>query len=130
MNGVLAKPFTRDGLLKSVRAHLGHLMKNPPSEGDMGSGAGYYSLGGQQQQQPQSQPQYLAQNSVKYESQTPPANGNNWSLEQGYFMNGGQYNISSNPHSMYSNNLSGDNGSGRISDGDSPPEKRQRTGGY
>ncbi|KAF4121505.1 osomolarity two-component system, response regulator SKN7 [Geosmithia morbida] len=126
MNGVLAKPFTRDGLSKSIRAHLGHLMKNPPNDGEMGSSAGYYPLDGQQQQQ------FLHQNPAKYEAQTPPANAQNWStgLDQGYFgMNGGgQYNnIGSNPHSMYSTNMSSADTNSRLSDGESPPVKRQRT---
>lgn len=37
MNGVLAKPFTKEGMLKSIKTHLSHLLKNPPPAD--GSGA-------------------------------------------------------------------------------------------
>lgn len=135
MNGVLAKPFARDGLWKSVRSHLGHLMRTPPAENDTGSAAGYFPLG----------MSYVnTSGAVKFESQTPAAGpgGANWppgqmgqnsmggGLDQGYgFINGStQYGMGAAPRSMYSPNMpSADSSSGRLSDVDSPPEKRQRT---
>ncbi len=33
MNDVLAKPFTRDGMIRILRKHLPHLLKNPPPPG-------------------------------------------------------------------------------------------------
>lgn len=39
MNDVLAKPFTKDGMVRILRKHLPYLMKNPPPPGstdDMG----------------------------------------------------------------------------------------------
>jgi osomolarity two-component system response regulator SKN7 len=128
MNGVLAKPFTRDGMWKSVRSNLGYLMKNPPAEADLSSGAGYYMGGGP----------YLNTPALKFEAQTPPGNSaSTWSpgnmgqsamgvgLDSGYgFVNG------NNQYSMRPNYTatmqSADSSSGRLSDVDSPPEKRQR----
>lgn len=100
----------------------------------MGSGSGYY-MGGP----------YLNA-ALKYEGQTPP--GNTWSpgqvpqaspmgggLDQGYqFLNGGnQYGMAAGHRQTYSAAMqSADSSSGRLSDVDSPPEKRQRLnqGGY
>lgn len=141
MNGVLAKPFTKEGMWKSVRTHLSHLMKNPPADADV-SGAGYY-MGGA----------YLntSAGALKFDTPTPPSgnNGSGWSpaplpqasplsatLDQGYgLLNGNnQYGIATGHRPTYSGTMqSADSSSGRLSDIDSPPEKRQRlnpSGGY
>jgi osomolarity two-component system response regulator SKN7 len=111
MNGVLAKPFTKEGMLKSVRSHLAHLLKDPPEQQEAGSMMGNVSyMGG-------------APASLKFESNTPPG-GNNagWSpnhMGQGNvdiwngMMNGG------NQYNMGRSNFP-------TSENDSPPEKRQR----
>jgi len=125
MNGVLAKPFTKEGMWKSVRSHLGHLMKNPPAQDPSGSG---YMLSGAP---------YLGTPTLKFDTPTPPSGtaASTWSpaqmhqtspVDQGYgMMNGSnQYNIASG--SRYSAMQSGDATSSRLSDHDSPPEKRQR----
>lgn len=36
MNGVLAKPFTKEGMLKSLKTHLVHLLKDPPEHDPTG----------------------------------------------------------------------------------------------
>src|SRR3569833_1426922 len=36
MNDVLAKPFTKDGMVRILRKHLPHLLKNPPPTGSSG----------------------------------------------------------------------------------------------
>lgn len=130
MNGVLAKPFTKDGMYKSVRTHLGHLMKNPPAESDLTSGGGYF-MGST----------YLNPTAtLKYEAQTPPANSSTWSpglgqgpmgggMDQGYgFLNGSnQYTMATGHRPNYSQTMqSANSSSGHLSDVDSPPEKRQR----
>lgn len=33
MNDVLAKPFTKDGMIRILKKHLPHLLKNPPAPG-------------------------------------------------------------------------------------------------
>lgn len=133
MNGVLAKPFTKEGMYKSVRSHLSHLMKNPPTDTDL-SGAGFY-MGGA----------YLnTSTALKFDTPTPPSGtaGSGWSpaqlpqasplsasLDQGYGMlNGGnQFGMATGHRPTYSGTMqSGDSSSGRLSDIDSPPEKRQR----
>ncbi|CAG9991386.1 unnamed protein product [Clonostachys byssicola] len=135
MNGVLAKPFTKEGMWKSVRTHLSHLMKNPPQESEIGSGAGYFMGSG---------PYLNTSTSIKFESPTPPSGtaGSNWSpgqiqqpsmgsgLEQNFgLLNGsGQYAMATGhrPQGFSANLHSADSSSGRLSDVESPPEKRQR----
>jgi osomolarity two-component system response regulator SKN7 len=140
MNGVLAKPFTKEGMSKCVRNHLSHLMKAPPADTDL-SGAGYY-MGGA----------YLnTSTSLKFETPTPPppgTTGSGWSpaqlpqsstlgasLDSGFgFSNGGNQYAMATGRTNYSGTMqSADSSSGRLSDIDSPPEKRQRlnpSGGY
>lgn len=116
---------------KSVRSHLGHLMKNPPPDSEIGSGAGYYMAG----------PYLNASVSLKFDAQTPPPGGSTWSpsqmgqapmagsMDQGYgFLNGGnQYSMATGHRPVYATAMpSADSSSGRVSDVDSPPEKRQR----
>ncbi|KAM0511591.1 hypothetical protein ACHAPE_009741 [Trichoderma viride] len=125
MNGVLAKPFTKEGMLKSVKTHLQHLLKNPPSQSDNGHGPGFMM-----------NVPYLntSGNPIKFESPTPPAGagGSNWSsghmsqngVESGFGMMDGsnQYNMAQGRNAYPTMDAS----SGRLSDHDSPPEKRQR----
>ncbi|KFH40922.1 Transcription factor-like protein [Hapsidospora chrysogenum ATCC 11550] len=131
MNGVLAKPFTRDGMWKSVRTHLGPLMKNPPPEADIGSGAGYQMSSG---------PYLNTAASIKLEAASPNAAGATWSanqmgqnsmggMDQGYgFLNGSNpYSMASGHRSVYATAMqTGEPTPGRVSEVDSPPEKRQR----
>lgn len=133
MNGVLAKPFTKEGMSKSVRSHLSHLMKTPPADNDL-SGAGFYMSGG-----------YLNTSAaLKFDTPTPPSGntGAGWSpaqlpqasplsasLDHGYSLVNGssQFGMSSGHRPTYSATMqSNDSSSGRLSDIDSPPEKRQR----
>ncbi|KAG9250576.1 stress response regulator [Emericellopsis atlantica] len=132
MNGVLAKPFTRDGMWKCVRSNLGHLMKNPPLDADIGSGGGYYM----------GTPFLNTPTAIKYEAQTPPAHsGPGWSpghmgqpsigssLDVGYgFVNGGApYTMATGQRGPFQQQLhSAESSTGRLSDVESPPEKRQR----
>ncbi|KAM0474552.1 hypothetical protein ACHAPX_007496 [Trichoderma viride] len=125
MNGVLAKPFTKEGMLKSVKTHLQHLLKNPPSQSDNGHGPAFMM-----------NVPYLntSGNPIKFESPTPPAGagGSNWSsghlsqngVESGFGMMDGssQYNMAQGRNAYSTMDAS----SGRLSDHDSPPEKRQR----
>jgi len=91
MNDVLAKPFTKDGMIRILKKHLPYLLKNPPAaDGDelMGGGGG----GALHAPQPVSTPGYAAPPplsmggtmgpaaSVKYET-TPiqsPATTSSW----------------------------------------------------
>lgn len=133
MNGVLAKPFTKEGMWKSVRTNLSHLMKNPPTESEMNSGAGYFV----------GTPYLNTSTSIKFESPTPPSNsaGNTWSpgqlqqpslgtgMDQSYgLLNGsGQYSMATAQRQTYPTTMhSAESSSGRLSDVESPPEKRQR----
>ncbi|KAM0456838.1 hypothetical protein ACHAPV_007129 [Trichoderma viride] len=125
MNGVLAKPFTKEGMLKSVKTHLQHLLKNPPSQSDNGHGSAFMM-----------NVPYLntSGNPIKFESPTPPAGagGSNWSsghmsqngVDSGFGMMDGsnQYNMTQGRNAYSTMDAS----SGRLSDHDSPPEKRQR----
>ncbi|TQV98235.1 Signal transduction response regulator, SKN7-like protein [Cordyceps javanica] len=122
MNGVLAKPFTKEGMLKSVKTHLAHLLKNPPPA----DGAGAFILpaigfmeGG---------------TAVKLEPQTT-SSGNNWGnngMSQGDvdhrygLVNGATgYQMAGTSRSAYAAGLDGS--TGRMApDHESPPEKRQR----
>ncbi|KAK5995727.1 Transcription factor SKN7 [Cladobotryum mycophilum] len=120
MNGVLAKPFTKEGMLKSVKTHLQHLLKTPP-QADSGHGSTGFMIGNVPYLNPTGNP-------IKFESPTPPsgAGGSGWSsnhiaqngVDQGFsLMNGSnQYTMAQGPNrNTYS-----------TSDHDSPPEKRQR----
>lgn len=40
LNDVLAKPFTKDGMLRILRKHVSHLLKNPPQEDLVGGPGG------------------------------------------------------------------------------------------
>jgi osomolarity two-component system, response regulator SKN7 len=134
MNGVLAKPFTKEGMWKSVKNNLSHLMKNPPSDSELGHGTGYFMGGG-----------YMNTSALKFDTPTPPSGTAppSWSpsgalpqasplsagLEQGYgFVNGAnQYSLATGHRPTYSNTMqSADSSSGRLSEVDSPPGKRQR----
>ncbi|RCI11074.1 hypothetical protein L249_7537 [Ophiocordyceps polyrhachis-furcata BCC 54312] len=131
MNGVLAKPFTKEGMLKSVKTHMSHLLKKPPASGSSeGDGTGGYVI---------SNVNYLNNTSIKFETSTPPpppppqaTPGPNWSpghmgqnsVEHCYgLLNGvsGQYAMG-RPH--YGTAMEATPGG--LSDQDSPPEKRQR----
>lgn len=126
MNGVLAKPFTKEGMLKSVKTHMMHLLKNPPPQTDHTVDNPGFIMGGV--------PFFNGpQASIKFETPTPPpgASGPTWSpgpmaqngMDQGYgLMNGGNQYGMGRPN--YASTM--DPNSARISDNDSPPEKRQR----
>lgn len=142
MNGVLAKPFTKSGMQKIVENHLGYLLKNydPSTQHESGSG---YVVGGSGYMNPPGSLNTSA-TTFKFESTpTPPATGSTWSpgqmpqaspmnsgMDQGYAMvNGGQYGMTptSATRPTFPPGISqGPPGSGRL-DGQSPPEKRQRT---
>ncbi|KAF7561996.1 hypothetical protein G7046_g2171 [Stylonectria norvegica] len=143
MNGVLAKPFTKGGMQKIVENHLGYLLKNydPATSQEAGSG---YVVGGAGYMNP---PGSLTSGTTfKFETTpTPPATGSTWSpgqmpqaspmssgLDQGYGMvNGGSpYGMTptsaTRPNFPTSMSHAPSNPQGRM-DGQSPPEKRQRT---
>ncbi|KAM3530033.1 hypothetical protein MY4038_005117 [Beauveria bassiana] len=121
MNGVLAKPFTKEGMLKSVKTHLAHLLKNPPPA----DGAGAFimpAMGFMDGATP-----------VKLEPQTA-GSGNNWppnngmsqgEVDHGYMVNGAAgYQMAGGSRQPFSGM---DGPSGRMApDHESPPEKRQR----
>lgn len=142
---MLAKPFTKEGMWKSVKTHASHLLKNPPQpenhSWNLGGGA-YLNTQGLGP----------GGNAIKFDTPTPPSGtaGSTWSpagmqqpspinngVESGFgMMNGGQqqqqpqqqYAMAGN---RYTSLQAGD--SSRASDHDSPPEKRQRlnaAGGY
>jgi osomolarity two-component system response regulator SKN7 len=135
MNGVLAKPFTREGMLKSVKTHLSHLLKNPPPPTDQHNGflignVPFIHTGG-------------APHPLKFDSPTPPSGtaGSTWSpgqmppnsalsnsTESGYAMmnGGGQFSMPPTTSSRANYSTTMDGPSARVSDHDSPPEKRQR----
>ena len=118
---MLAKPFTKEGMLKSIKTHMSHLLKNPPAQPE-GESAGYM-MGNVS----------FMNNSMKFETSTPPpaASGSGWSpghmaqnsADQCYgFMNGGnQYGMG---RPSYGAPM--ESASSRVSDHESPPEKRQR----
>lgn len=122
MNGVLAKPFTKEGMLKSVKTHMSHLLKNPPPP-DPSSSAGYFMGAGSYMST-----SGMGSGNLKFENATPPA-GTTWSpglpqgspmhngVDQSYMMNNGnQFNLPPGvPRGNYAK-----------SDHDSPPGKRQR----
>ncbi|KAJ3479031.1 hypothetical protein NLG97_g8423 [Lecanicillium saksenae] len=121
MNGVLAKPFTKEGMLKSVKTHLAHLLKNPPPAD--GGGAFIMPAIGFMD----------GANPVKLEPQAE--SGNNWSnngmpqndVNHGYGMvnGGGGYPMGGGSRPPYGSGM--DNSSARMGpDHESPPEKRQR----
>lgn len=135
MNGVLAKPFTKEGMLKSVKTHMSHLLKNPPPQ-DPSASAGYF-MGAVP---------YMAStshmgsgNSMKYENSTPPA-GSTWSpgipqvspmnngVDQSYLLNGSNQYHNLTPGGSRPPNYPAkmESPTGRMSDHESPPGKRQR----
>ncbi|CAM1503793.1 Fc.00g013840.m01.CDS01 [Cosmosporella sp. VM-42] len=142
MNGVLAKPFTKGGMQKIVENHLSYLMKNyDPTIQTEGSG---YVVGGSGYMNP---PGSLTTSGTtfKFESTpTPPATGSTWSpgqmpqaspmnggMDQGYgLVNGSQYSMTptsaTRPNFPTGMSQVPQSSSGRM-DGQSPPEKRQRT---
>ncbi|KAJ4164187.1 hypothetical protein LMH87_005871 [Akanthomyces muscarius] len=123
MNGVLAKPFTKEGMLKSVKTHLAHLLKNPPPA----DGAGAFIM-----------PAIAFMDGatpVKLEPQTagsasnwPPNNGMSQSdVDHGYGMVNGAagYPMAGGGRQPYGPGMDGS--SARMApDHESPPEKRQR----
>lgn len=111
MNGVLAKPFTKEGMLKSIKTHLAHLLKDPPETTD----ASGFMIG--------TVPFMNAPGAIKFETSTPPSGAGNsgWSPQHmgqagvdhyGMMNNGNQYNMGRSNYGP--------------TDHDSPPEKRQR----
>lgn len=124
MNGVLAKPFTKEGMLERLKAGLSHLLKTPTNDGDFSSSNAYFlpSSG------------YLGNNAMKVESPTPPATtSSSWGqlgsgFDQSYgIMNGSNQYVPVTSRPTYSTTIqSADSSSGRISDVESPPGKRQR----
>lgn len=134
MNGVLAKPFTREGMLKSVKSHLSHLLKNPTAS-DHATG---FLIGNIPYINTTGPPHPL-----KFDSPTPPSGtgGSTWSpgqmpptsalsnsTESGFGMmnGGGQFNMPPTTSSRANYSTTMDGASSRLSDHDSPPEKRQR----
>ncbi|OAA49592.1 response regulator-like protein [Metarhizium rileyi] len=110
MNGVLAKPFTKEGMLKSVRTHLAHLLKNPPEQSETGFVIGNVSYMG-------------APAPLKFESNTPPGgNSSGWSPSHMGQSNVDQWNGMMNGGNQYTISRS----NFPASEHDSPPEKRQR----
>lgn len=117
MNEVLAKPFTNEGMLKSVKTHMSHLLKPPPAQHE-GENQGYM-MGNVP----------FMNNTIKFETSTPPpgVSESGWSpghvgqnsVDQCYgLMNGSnQYGMGRQPYGATMD---------RVSDRDSPPEKRQR----
>ncbi len=115
MNGVLAKPFTKEGMLKSVKTHMAHLLKNPPAPGSPD-----FILGGIPFLNPGA-PMAGAPNSIKLEPPGASAHGGPaWSndVDHGFgIVNGG------GPYGMAP---AGRSAFGTPLDNESPPEKRQR----
>ena len=121
MNGVLAKPFTKEGMWKSVKTHASHLLKNPP-QNDSHS----YILGGGAYLNTQ---MAAGNTSIKFDTPTPPSGtgASTWSpagLQQPSPINGVDQSFSgmmnnANQYAMGGNRYT-------TSDHDSPPEKRQR----
>lgn len=107
---MLAKPFTKEGMLKSVRTNLAHLLKNPPETPETG-----YMIG--------TVPYMAAPSSLKFESNTPPGGANSgWSPSHMGQNNVEQWNGMMNGGNQYSMSRS----NFPTSEHDSPPEKRQR----
>ncbi|EFY89289.1 response regulator-like protein [Metarhizium acridum CQMa 102] len=106
-----AKPFTKEGMLKSVRTHLAHLLKDPPEQSEAGfmmSNVSYVAA---------------APPSLKFESSTPPGgNSSGWSPSHMGPSNVDQWNGMINGGNQYSIGRS----NFPTTDHDSPPEKRQR----
>ncbi|ODA75998.1 hypothetical protein RJ55_08280 [Drechmeria coniospora] len=124
MNGVLAKPFTKEGMLKAIKTHMAHLLKAQPAAQHDGDGAGYM-MG--------SVP-FMSGNPIKFEASTTPpaASGSAWSpghlAQSGTDQWGGGFMNGTNQYAMGRHGYAAamDSTSGRLSDNDSPPEKRQR----
>lgn len=144
MNGVLAKPFTKSGMQKIVETHLGYMLKNYDPSSNQDSGTGYVVGGAGYMSAPGNLNTPGA--AFKFETTpTPPATGSTWSpgqmpqpspmnngMDQGYGMvNGNQYGMSAAARGGYQQQgmqqQTSHHSQGRMSDGNSPPEKRQRT---
>ncbi|KAK2593730.1 kinase-regulated stress-responsive transcription factor skn7 [Conoideocrella luteorostrata] len=110
MNGVLAKPFTKEGMLKSVKTNMSHLLKNPPEHSD----ASGFMIG--------HVPYINAPPSLKFEATSPGANNSGWSPSHMNQSNVDQWNGMINGGNQYSMGRS----NFPTSEHDSPPEKRQR----
>lgn len=120
MNGVLAKPFTKEGMLKSVKTHLSHLLKNPPPQPEQGFMIGNMSF---------INPTMSSGGTpIKMEgSTTPSGNGSTWSpgqmaqgdMDGNFAMVNGQQQFGMPPGGRQFNS------SGAVQT-DSPPGKRQR----
>ncbi|KAG5918590.1 hypothetical protein E4U42_006797 [Claviceps africana] len=110
MNGVLAKPFTKEGMLKSIKTNLAHLLKNPPEHAEESSFVVSHVsyMGGPAA-------------SLKFESTSPGTNNSGWS--PGHMTHGSveKWNGIMNGSSQY-----GMARSNFPSENNSPPEKRQR----
>ncbi|KAH7249702.1 HSF-type DNA-binding-domain-containing protein [Fusarium redolens] len=142
MNGVLAKPFTKSGMQKIVENHLSYLLKgyDPSTQQESGSG---YVVGGAGYMNPPSNLNTPGGTTFKFETTpTPPATGATWSpgqmpqqspmtagMDQGYGMVNGanQYGLTPTSASRASFPTSISQTSQGRMDGQSPPEKRQRT---
>ena len=113
MNGVLAKPFTKEGMLKSVKTHMAHLLKNPPEPGSPD-----FMLGGMQFLTPGA-PMAGAANPIKLEGAASGHGGSPWSSDVdhgfGIVNGGGPYGMAAASRSAF----------GAL-DNESPPGKRQR----
>ncbi|SPJ74797.1 related to SKN7 [Fusarium torulosum] len=142
MNGVLAKPFTKSGMQKIVENHLSYLLKgyDPSTQQESGSG---YVVGGAGYMNPPSNLNTPGGTTFKFETTpTPPATGATWSpgqmpqqsplntgMDQGYGMVNGANQYGLTPTSASRASFPGgisQTSQGRM-DGQSPPEKRQRT---
>ena len=137
MNGVLAKPFTREGMLKSVKTHMSHLLKNPPLQADTTFGNPGYFMGGSGYMPTQGGMGNNAGASIKFETPTPPSGvtASTWSpslhqgasplhngMDQAYTMMGAnQYTLTPGGSRSYSTKIESP-----LAHHDSPPEKRQR----
>ncbi|KAG5921223.1 hypothetical protein E4U61_007002 [Claviceps capensis] len=110
MNGVLAKPFTKEGMLKSIKTNLAHLLKSPPEHGGESSYVMNHAsyIGGPAA-------------SLKFESTSPGANNPGWSPGQMGHGNVDQCNDMMNGTNQY-----GMGGPNFTSEHETPPDKRQR----
>lgn len=110
MNGVLAKPFTKEGMLKSIKTNLAHLLKTPPEHGGESSYVINHApyIGG-------------PATSLKFESTSPGANNPGWSPGPMGHGNVDQCNDMMNGANQY-----GMGGPNFTSEHETPPDKRQR----
>ena len=138
MNGVLAKPFTREGMLKSTKTHMSHLLRNPPQQSDNGFGTQGYFMNGSGYMSANN----TMSNALKFETPTPPsaATGSTWSpglhqgaspmhngLEQNFNMmaNNAPFTLTPGGTRTYPSKIESPS-----NQHDSPPEKRQRLNQY